>query len=388
MRALVLVATTTFALAAADGIVSRGQPSIPVRVGTPDLTIGGEDESRDQYIFQAISGLAFDPAGRMIVTDLKENAVRVFQTNGTFAFQAGRRGAGPGEYSEPIGAAFSRDGLLWVQDESNRRFNAYTLGATSATPTLSVRYDFDRPMVNRLQPMAFDESGRITGIGSIIGATPADRRGARFTLDRSGGGVRVDTIRPAPADSLGDLQITSQHSEGGKTSTTTHYYFPVFGPEFVFTQSSTGATARAITSRYDIALSDSRGKLLRTIRRDVVGPPLSAREKKVAQDRIDSFVSMTKSSPSQLPGVPQRKVPIQGMAFDQMNRLWVERSVPDGAPREADLYDATGNQIAVMRWPANVRLLGVPTVAVHASHALGVGTDSLGTQRVVRLQFK
>lgn len=57
----------------------------PVRMGTTDLTIGGEQETREDYSFSAVSGLAFAPDGRLVVTDLKENVVRVFATAWTFA---------------------------------------------------------------------------------------------------------------------------------------------------------------------------------------------------------------------------------------------------------------------------------------------------------------
>lgn len=387
MRSFTWVATFTLLLAATDRAASTRQPAIPLRIGIPDLTIGGEDASGDQYIFQTVSGLAFDANGRLVVTDLKENAIRVYQPSGVFAFQVGRKGAGPGEYVNPIGAAFSADGLLWTQDEANQRFNSYSLGAAAAANKSTMHYDFQRAGY-RFQPIAFDGSGRLIALGSFRDEATGERHPGRFTIDRTGRVVRADTIAEPPGDSLSDRAITSKRGEGAGAIVVTSFYSPIYGPAFLFVQSPNGSTARTITSRYDIAWRGPDGKLLRTIRKEVQGPVLSARERKLEQERIDNFVQRAKASTAQVPGVPDRKVPIGRIAFDQLGRLWVERFVADGTPREADLYDASGTQIAVMRWPRDVTILDFGLVAAQATRVLGVGTDSLGTERVVRLTFK
>ena len=71
-----------------------------------------------------------------------------------------------------------------------------------------------------------------------------------------------------------------------------------------------------------------------------------------------------------------------------MGRLWVERSVADSAPREADVYGENGLLEAIMRWPREVDLLGLQLVATSGAFALGLATDSLGVERVARLRFR
>ena len=53
--------------------------------------------------------------------------------------------------------------------------------------------------------------------------------------------------------------------------------------------------------------------------------------------------------------------------------------------QEADVYDRDGRWVATMVWPAGIRLV---TWTVRGRTGLGVAIDSLGVQRVVRLQFR
>lgn len=369
-------------------VLSSRQPNVPLRTGTVSLTIGAGDESRDDYMFSTVSGLAFDAAGRIVVTDIRDNVVRVYSPSGTFLYRIGRQGAGPGEFRAPIGATMSSDGLLWVQDEGNRRFNAYSLGTSSAAYQASVQYQLQPAFGYRFQPLSFGSDGRLIALGSVM-AAPGEYTALRQSLSRAGLILHVDTI-PAPVDdSLGSMQVTTQRGEGRGTVWGTRLYTQAYGPEFQFAQSPGGSTARVVTSRYDIEWRDASGRIVHRIQRDVTGPELSAREQKIAQERIDDFINATKIPRASLTkGLRDRKVPIRRIAFDQIGRLWVERMTRDSTPREADVYDATGKQIAVMRWPREILLLDYATVAARNDEVLGVASDSFDVERVVRLRFR
>jgi hypothetical protein len=82
--------------------------------------------------------------------------------------------------------------------------------------------------------------------------------------------------------------------------------------------------------------------------------------------------------------VPARKQPVRSIQFDGNGRLWIERSQPAGAEREADVYDRSGRLAEVRRWPSNVSLSGG---YLGAEVAVGVRTDSLGAQQLVRVRF-
>lgn len=358
----------------------------PASTAAVDLTIGGGSEAREEYSFVAISGLAFAADGRIVVTDLRDHVVRVYERSGQFVYRIGRQGAGPGEFTFPVSATIDNEGLLWVRDDGNRRFNAYELAPARATFRTSVRYDH-APGVNRVEPIGFDSVGRLVSIGAIRdqGRSP---KPARFHLARDGRVARVDTVPTPPADSTGERSVLTKATTPGVSVQTTHYYYQPFGPRFLVAHALNGEWARVVTSRYDVEWFSGDGRRLRTIRRSAQGPLLSGAERERGQKSIDEFITSARVPASSIPGLPGRKSPVLALAFDSDGSLWVERSVRDGEPREADVYDREGRLLTAVRWSREVDLLGLQLVATSGSHALGVASDSVGVQRVVRLRWR
>ena len=60
-------------------------------------------------------------------------------------------------------------------------------------------------------------------------------------------------------------------------------------------------------------------------------------------------------------------------------------SVEDGKPHEADVYDKTGNWVAIMQWPKSATM---SCGAVKGNVGVGVETMDEGAQRIVRVRFK
>lgn len=56
--------------------------------------------------------------------------------------------------------------------------------------------------------------------------------------------------------------------------------------------------------------------------------------------------------------IPTRTQPLKALGFELDTRLWMERAVGEGQPGEADVYDRNGQWIAIMQWPAHVRISG------------------------------
>lgn len=351
-----------------------------------DLTIGGGDEAREEYTFVAISGLAFAPNGRLVVTDLRDHVVRIYDSAGMFQYAVGRRGAGPGEFISPVSATIDRDGLLWVRDDGNRRFNSYELGPTRATFHSSVRYDH-APGVNRVEPITFDPAGLLVSIGAV--RDPAGMsHPARFVIGSDGRVVRVDTIRTPPANSIGARRVLIKATTPGVSVQSTLYYYQPFGPTFLVAHSPNGDWATVVTSRYEIEWIESDGRRLRAIRQATTGPPLSDAERERGKKAIDEFLATARVPASTIPGLPRFKTPVSRIAFDTEGNLWVERSVRQGGMREADVYDREGRLLTPVRWSRNVDLLGRQLVPTSGSYVLGIASDSLGTQRVVRLRWR
>ena len=346
-----------------------------------DLSIGTLD-GEDAYVFGRVGGLALDEAGRIIVVDQLAHEVRVFDPEGRFLFRFGREGAGPGELRTPCCAAFGPDGLLWIREAGNARYSAFALGEAGAEFRTSVRIEHGGAAM--AAPLTFDPDGRLIDVGTAPDPKTGLPRTVRYHRDGATSDVAFELAVPEPTpDSIGMFTI---RREAPNQRTVLFVYQP-FGPRHLVAHAPHGEWARTVTSRYALTWYAPDGKPLRTIERALAGPPLTDAERARADSTLDDMVRRLSVSRRDLPfGVPTEKPPIRELFFDRVGRLWVVRYVPQGAPNEADVYEASGKRAAIVTWPAGIVLTN--GWAVYRDVALGVQRDELDVERVVRLRLE
>jgi hypothetical protein len=356
--------------------VTDGQTTAPRLRGAVDLTIGSVDETRDAHIFGNVSGLLLLEDGRILVADNTTHDVRVFGTDGKHQFTIGRRGAGPGDLNRPCCLTIGNDGQLWIRDNGNRRYSIFEIGPTEGKFVQTVRAHVASPQ-SFAGRVAWDSRGRVVDIGQL----DIDLYQRAF-IEANGSVMRWDTLKPPPSESLAVMRV-QRRVQGGVS---TYYWYQPHGPVALRAYGPGGETADAVSSNYSVSWFDAERNRVTLLQRPIPGPELSARERREANAELDRNAKDAGVARSSLPyGVPRRKAPLRDLGFDLDGRLWVERSVADGQPREADLYDRRGTLVAVMTWPSHIRL-GHRTVRGHT--AVGVAVDSLGTNTVVRLRFR
>jgi len=352
------------------------QDAAPSLRATIDLTIGSADETRDAYIFGNVSGLALLTDGRILVADNSTNDIRVFGPGGMHLFTIGRTGEGPGDLRRPCCLATAPDGRLWVRDVGNRRYSIFDLGSARATFIRTIRQQVANPrgFDDRVQ---WDDRGRVVDIGQL----GLDRMQRAF-LDSAGNAVRWDSLKSPPADSLAFMEVKRQVTGG----VTTYWYYQPYGPGELRAYGPGGETAEAVSSNYAVSWFDGARRRITLIRRTNVPPELSARERREASNELDRVARDAGVARSALRfDVPARKPVLRSLGFDLDGRLWIERTIPDGRPREADIYERNGRRMAVMSWPAHVSM---SHRTARGRTAIGVAVDSLGTNTVVRLRFR
>ena len=356
--------------------VAVAQTAAPRLRGAVDLTIGSVDETRDAYLFGNVSGLLLLDDGRILVADNTTHDVRVFGTDGKHQFTIGRRGAGPGDLTRPCCLTIASDGQLWIRDNGNHRYSIFEVGPAEGKFVRTFRTHVSSPQ-SFSGRVAWDSRGRIVDIGQLDIDTQQ-----RAFIDANGSVVRWDTLKPPPSESLAVMQVR-RRVEGGVS---TYYWYQPHGPVALRAYGPGGETADAVSSNYSVSWFDAERNRITLIQRPIPGPELSARERREANEELDRNAKDAGVARSSLPyGVPRRKAPLRDLGFDLDGRLWVEKSVPDGQPREADVYDRRGTLVAVMTWPSHIRL---NHRTVRGQTAVGVAVDSLGTNTVVRLRFR
>ncbi len=88
-----------------------------------DLSLGEKEE----YRFSRISGIAVDKEERIYVLDYTEAQVKVFDKNGLFLWNIGKKGQGPGELASPFSISIAPDDEVAIQDLNNRKILYFSL---------------------------------------------------------------------------------------------------------------------------------------------------------------------------------------------------------------------------------------------------------------------
>lgn len=361
-----------------DPVSDAGETSAPLYRGEVELRIG-QVTGDDAYLFGRIGGVVPDSEGRLFVADHQANEIRVFGADGGFLFRFGRQGEGPGELVRPCCMAFGPDGALWVRDGGNNRFSVFRISGDTAR--------FDRTVSMQHQsaglwaPVTFDRIGRPIDVGMRTSGQ-GDPQRVRLHLGADGSVDSVVQVPSPPPERIGQHRVVRE-TEGGRARL---YVNQPFGPRHLIAHGPKGRWARAVSSEYRVMVHRPDGRTDTIARPDATGPALSEAERGQARERLDELTDWAGVSPGDLPfGIPDRKPPLRALAFDTAGRLWVERSVPEGSDRVADVYSTELELAARHRWPSEVAL--GPESWLGVRELVGVSRDTLAVERVVRVRF-
>lgn len=356
--------------------------------GSPALTIGGASVTDEASTFGNIVGITVDAAGRVFIADGQDQQIRVFSSTGAFVAKIGRTGAGPIEFNGLGSIAFAADGMLWVRDERNGRFQVLDVRSTPAKLVRTV------PLLNHSsgsrQPITFDGAGNVIDEWSFFDAKAKRFRPSRIRLSLAGVSLQTDTLPiPIGADAGEYKIVTAQKSASGTViGTSEQRIYQPYGPQWVRAGGAAGTRADAVTSRYDVSVFDNRGTLVRHIVRTIVAVPLSDKERTIGEARLKSVANAVSASAGSLPfGVPRVHPPLVGLAYATDGMLWVERTTADGQPREADVFDTNGRRVAIAEWPRELEVTRGLTF-IGNRYTCSLATDADQVQRVACLRFQ
>ena len=356
---------------------STGDPGPLLREARIDLEIGSADGDGPD-VFGRIGGLLELDDGRILVSDMLANEIRVFGPDGSYRFRFGREGEGPGELAGPCCLAPGPDGLVWVRETGNGRYSAFRVHDDQAEYVRGVIQQHGA--AGLMAPTTFDAEGRLVDVG----ARPAEEGGyehARFVMDAEGAVAATETAVPAALTELGSHAV--QGTINGQPARV--FLWQPFASRAISAHGPEGRRALGTSGTYEIEAR--HGARLDTLRGEVQrGPALSECEREAGREAMERDAGRVGLSASDLPyGIPDRRTPLNELYYDAQGRLWVELSVPADSARVAEIWDTEGRRAGRVRWPSDVRLGTVSWIG--EGRALGVRTDDLGVQRVVRLRW-
>jgi hypothetical protein len=326
-----------------------GRPRYPgVATPVPEIAIGGVSATADEYIFTSVAEVRPLVNGAIVVVDRglsSSVSVRMYDSTGRYVRTLGRRGEGPGEYTNPNGIAQLPDGRVLVRDGQGSRLAAYDL-ATGEGRQLFVG---NTGVSSSGSDMLFvSPDGTILMRTPLVSPgtprTPLVSPGTPFGIGwgvlrlRTNGSV-IDTLRAPELPNPGPPPLSARGSGSGSVSSTARVPFTSTAAAVL---SPLGYFATWITGRYAIDLrvppgqSQAAGEPPRSwrdgdpvtsIRRTVAPVAVNGAERAERRSRIEE--QMRRAQPGWQwngPEIPRVKPPINSVRVGLDGRLWVQLS--------------------------------------------------------------
>lgn len=357
----------------------EGAQDVPVYIGREEIEIDGAGGS----LFGRISGVALDPEGRLLVIDPSSSRLHVIAEDGSEVLSFGRAGEGPGEFASPCCPFVGPEGTVWVVSPGLRRVDGIDINSSPARAV-------DRRQIprgnyhNMLGPVTIVSDDRLVFAGfNLIEGNLAISE-VMITVDREGNVLTERRMPMAPWDSTSMIVISV--GQGRSVG-----IWPPFSAYNIVEYSPNGSYASILTSRYDIGLYNHDGSLIRRIRRDVLGEPLTAAEREEGEASVAREAMNFRMPEGYLyPQVelPERKPPVETIWFDDEGRLWVQlyaRTTTGSS--QADVYSSTGELIFKSEWPSDIQLSIGGRSASRDRTAWGLRRGPFDEPLLVRLHF-
>lgn len=376
------VAVTVRDSAGVTIVENAGEPSLEGggwSVGAePVLSIGTFQGDTLQQLYR-VQGAARLSDGRIVVANAGSGEIRVYGPDGAFGGSHGGRGRGPGEFQFPALAGVLGGDTLVVTDYQLRR--------------ISLIHAAD----GHLRSSAVDEEagGALFPHGILDNRTVVVGGGFYFSSDDdtqlSNGYVRPPTsylaleLDGSLARDFGELPgsefFMNVSQSGGGTM--------MFARLIPFGKSPREAVSRdrffyGSGDTWEVRAFDSRGDLVRIIRRDREPRPVTAEDLDAhLQERLDEAEdedarASVRRSHAEMP-TPELMPAFGSLVADTEGHLWVERfrGPGEGGSPRYDVFDGEGRLVASVEMPVDMEIL-----EIGGNYLLGLYRDELEVEYV------
>ena len=354
----------------------------------PEITIGRLD-GPEEYLFGSIRSIAVGDDGTVYILDLQAQHVRVFDSLGVYMETLGRRGEGPGEFTEAEAIAALPDGRLAVRDPDNQRVTVFGPGQGEIAEW---RYTGS---VYTVSPLYTDARGRTYLLAGDL--SRVDELVMEIIL-LGPDGTHLDTL-PEPSS---DYVAPFVRAEAPGISLT---YGVPFNPRFHWTVHPSGHFLTGLSTHYRIDLARDDGVL--RIERSQDPVPASDAERAYQRDLTVSRIR--RSLPGwdwDGPAIPNHKPFFRALRAGRDGRIWVRLSTegrpvdnadhdPDdpgsfavtwGEDTRYDVFEPDGTYLGVVVAPEE--FTSFPAPVFDGELVWAVTEDEQGVERVVRYRIR
>ena len=365
---------------------TESSPDHPWTLDGPEVRIGSLDDP--DYLFGLVGSVVPGPDGLVYSLHPRDAVVRRWTANGTPAGTIGRRGEGPGEFTQPGRMGFFGDSL-WVMDSGLNRASYFDLAGQfvgSVSPDVSLVGPNGRA-VRPSYPLRDGTFVARPGAGSLQIATGELTENPLMRVDAEGNAL--GTIWLEPYKPLDLLALLDERGRGGMFSVQAFRDAPLRAP----LEQGLLVVDRA-------AWTGSGPATIAVTGIDLAGDTMFARSFPYApaplpSDRVDSVVRATTARlrnysegdiraatyrPSHLP-------PVGGIMTGRDGTIWLRHFDPTRSEGGEEVYewwvlDSEGHPLARAVTPARLRIRTILSDIVW-----GVERDELDVEHIVRYRL-
>jgi hypothetical protein len=348
----------------------------------------GKEEGRSWEVLSGVRQVAFDRAENLYVLDRGNARVLVFDRNGRFVRQVGKRGGGPGEFTSPGRLAITADGSLVVADQARQAFSVF---GPDGLFKHSIPFDASYG-ISGIGLAAHPRGGVVTGTEPLpIPGRPA--RGNAVLWYTMAENARPNRLFEVPVTAEPSRPVTG----GGSGAMISSTRKPAFSPVLRWDVLPGGGIAAVSTAEYAVQVRNPDGTLSRVLQRAIKPRAVTQRDRDAElESRSESAASgamvmvggNTRAvSPAVRQAVAQHAetaefatiMPVvQDLAVDRSGRIWVQRSgAVAGQPGPVDILSADGRYLGTLAAQA------VPDAFSPGGRAAYIVKDDLGVEQVV-----
>ena len=366
---------------------TESSPDHPWTLDGPEVRIGSLDDP--DYLFGLVGSVVPGPDGLVYSLHPRDAVVRRWTADGTPAGTIGRRGEGPGEFTQPGRMGFFGDSL-WVMDSRLNRASYFDLAGEflgSASPDISLAGPNGRA-VRPSYPLRDGTFVARPGAGSLQIATGELTENPLMRVDAEGNAL--GTIWLQPFKPLDLLALLDERGRGGMFSIQAFPDHPLSAPReagllVVDRAAWTGSGPATI----GVTGIDWAGDTLFSRSSPYAPVPL-------ASERVDSIVRATTErlrnySEGDVRAAtyrPSHVPPVGGIVAGRDGTIWLRHFDPARSEGGEQVYewwvmDAEGHPLARAVTPARLRLRTILSDVVW-----GVERDELDVEYIVRYRLE
>jgi hypothetical protein len=274
----------------------------------------GTDEKNTDYYFEAISDIKSDGNGNIYIVDEQAHCINVFNKNGNYIKNIGRKGRGPGEFIAPTEMAILEGKII-----------VYSLGRISYFDLEGHFITMKKAMFGRI--VCFDSKG------NIIAQQPS----------HPGKDMKL-FLRKFNLESQILYTVASLAMEGPKSPEEKREAFP---ETILYTIRKDDSIVWANRNKYELNLVDDRGHIFLKIKKKFNPVPLTEEHKKTFLAYVDGTEDQY-NFPKYLP-------PIRYVFADDKNRIFVNTYKKERDDKYIyDIFDSKG------RYVEKIAIKGLP----------------------------